>query len=223
MEKYRRASESHAGCTRVTDRRWLNGKSLSGQAEAALQGGATFLQLREKNASPEQMLEEAEKLRKLCSRYGVPFVIDDDVETALLAKADGVHLGQKDMEIAKARELLGPDRIIGMSARDSGAGPGGPGKRRRLPGSRSRSSERPQKMTPELCHMRRCGRSAASVSIPGGGDRWYRRREYFTVERNRDRRRGGGFTRCLRQRIVRRRSGTDGRSVREGYKKDENG
>ena len=70
-EELRKAMRLYA----VTDRRWLNGKSLSGQAEAALQGGATFLQLREKNASPEQMLEEAEKLRKLCSRYGVPFVL----------------------------------------------------------------------------------------------------------------------------------------------------
>ena len=112
-EILRRAMRLYA----VTDRRWLKGQSLAVPVEAALQGGATFLQLREKELGAEALLKEAAALRELCAGYHVPFIVDDDVETALKAGADGVHLGQKDMGIEKARELLGPDRIIGMSAR----------------------------------------------------------------------------------------------------------
>jgi thiamine-phosphate pyrophosphorylase len=101
----------------VTDRRWLAGQTLADRVEKILQGGATFLQLREKELDKEALLQEARLLRELCSRYRVPFVLDDDVETALRSGADGVHLGQKDMAIEEARKLLGPDRIIGMSAR----------------------------------------------------------------------------------------------------------
>ena len=89
----------------VTDRSWLNGETLYSQVEKALQGGATFIQLREKNLDQDHFMEEALELKKLCAAYHVPFVINDNVEIAAKMDADGVHVGQ-----------LGPDKIIGVSA-----------------------------------------------------------------------------------------------------------
>ena len=102
----------------VTDRRWLHGKRLYDAAESALQGGVTFLQLREKSAGTmprASLLEEARALRLLCRRYRVPFVIDDDVELAMAIGADGVHVGQSDMEAGTARRRIGKDKILGVS------------------------------------------------------------------------------------------------------------
>lgn len=101
----------------VTDRSWLKGQTLYEQVEAALKGGATFLQLREKNLSDEEFLEEAESIKTLCKKYQVPFVINDNVEIAGKVDADGVHVGQSDMETGNVRELLGPDKIIGVSCK----------------------------------------------------------------------------------------------------------
>lgn len=101
----------------VTDRAWLNGETLESQVEKALKGGATFVQLREKELDEETFLEEAKKIKKLCAEYHVPFVINDNVDIALKIDADGVHVGQSDMEAGKVREKLGPDKIIGVSAR----------------------------------------------------------------------------------------------------------
>ena len=101
----------------VTDRAWLNGETLESQVEKALKGGATFVQLREKELDEEKFLEEAKKIKKLCAEYHVPFVINDNVDIALKVDADGVHVGQSDMEAGKVREKLGPDKIIGVSAR----------------------------------------------------------------------------------------------------------
>ena len=100
----------------VTDRAWLNGETLESQVEKALKGGATFVQLREKELDEELFLEEAKKIKKLCAEYHVPFVINDNVDIALKMDADGVHVGQSDMEAGKVREKLGPDKIIGISA-----------------------------------------------------------------------------------------------------------
>lgn len=100
----------------VTDRSWLNGRTLSQQVEEALRGGATFIQLREKELAQEQFLEEAREIQKLCRSYRVPFVINDNVEIAVSIGADGVHVGQSDMEAGDVREKLGPDKIIGVSA-----------------------------------------------------------------------------------------------------------
>ena len=100
----------------VTDRAWLNGETLESQVEKALRGGATFVQLREKELDEEMFLEEAKKIKKLCAEYHVPFVINDNVDIALKIDADGVHVGQSDMEAGKVREKLGPDKIIGVSA-----------------------------------------------------------------------------------------------------------
>ena len=100
----------------VTDRSWLNGQTLYEQVEEALRGGATFIQLREKNLDTDTFREEALKIKELCAHYQVPFVINDNVEIAKEIDADGVHVGQHDMEAANARAILGPDKIIGVSA-----------------------------------------------------------------------------------------------------------
>lgn len=99
----------------VTDRTWLRGQTLKSQVEAALKGGATFIQLREKELDEEAFLEEALEIGKLCREYGVPFVINDNVDIAEKAGADGVHVGQHDMEAGDVRRRLGPDKIIGVS------------------------------------------------------------------------------------------------------------
>lgn len=100
----------------VTDRSWLQGKTLYQQVESALKGGTTFVQLREKQLDEAHFLEEALELQQLCRSYGVPFVINDNVELARKIDADGVHVGQSDMEAGDVRALLGPDKIIGVSA-----------------------------------------------------------------------------------------------------------
>lgn len=100
----------------VTDRHWLDGESLYSQVEKALKGGATFIQLREKELGEEAFLEEAKEIQALCRQYGVPFVINDNVELAKAIDADGVHVGQSDMEAADVRAILGPDKILGVSA-----------------------------------------------------------------------------------------------------------
>lgn len=99
----------------VTDRRWLQGETLYSQVEKALKGGVTFVQLREKGLDEERLLEEAREIGKLCKSYGVPFVINDHVDIAVCSGADGVHVGQDDMDIRAARAKLGPDKIVGVS------------------------------------------------------------------------------------------------------------
>ncbi len=101
----------------VTDRRWLHGAALCEQVEQALLGGVTMVQLREKEMSGRQLFKEAEKLRALCAHYQVPFIVNDNVPVAKKVDADGVHLGQNDMDVPWARRLLGEDKIIGVSAR----------------------------------------------------------------------------------------------------------
>lgn len=100
----------------VTDRHWLNGATLYEQVEQALKGGTTFVQLREKNLDKEHFMEEARQIKELCREYKVPFVINDSVDIALEMDADGVHVGQSDMEAGDVRAKLGPDKIIGVSA-----------------------------------------------------------------------------------------------------------
>lgn len=100
----------------VTDRHWLNGETLYSQVEKTLEGGTTFVQLREKEMDEEHFLEEAKEIKKLCAEYNVPFVINDNVDIALEMDADGVHVGQSDMEAGDVRAKLGSDKIIGVSA-----------------------------------------------------------------------------------------------------------
>ena len=101
----------------VTDRAWLRGQTLHQQVEQALLGGATFIQLREKQLDDESFLREAVDIQALCRQYHVPFVINDNVDIALRMNADGVHVGQSDMEAGDVRALLGPDKILGVSAK----------------------------------------------------------------------------------------------------------
>jgi thiamine-phosphate pyrophosphorylase len=100
----------------ITDRSWLHGRTLASQVEEALEGGATFLQLREKNLDDAHFLEEARELQALCREHGVPFIVNDNVDVALAMGADGIHVGQHDMEAGDVRKLLGPDKILGVSA-----------------------------------------------------------------------------------------------------------
>ena len=100
----------------VTDRSWLGNETLYEQVEKALKGGATFIQLREKELDEEHFMEEAVALKELCHKYHVPFVINDNVRIAKDMDADGVHVGQSDMEAGDVRAKLGPDKIIGVSA-----------------------------------------------------------------------------------------------------------
>lgn len=99
----------------VTDRTWLGTRSLAQQVEEALKGGATFIQLREKELSFDSFLEEAREIKALCEAYNVPFVINDNVEIAIACDADGVHIGQSDMEAGRVREKMGEDKIMGVS------------------------------------------------------------------------------------------------------------
>ena len=100
----------------VTDRHWLDKRSLKEVVKESLDGGVTFVQLREKKLEDDKFLEEAKELKQLCKEYDVPFVINDNVDIAIAMDADGVHVGQSDMEAGNVREKLGPDKIIGVSA-----------------------------------------------------------------------------------------------------------
>lgn len=100
----------------VTDSHHLNGRKLEEVVEDVLKGGATFLQLREKDMSHDELVKEAVIIKKIADRYNIPFVIDDDIYAAKEADADGVHIGQSDADYQTARKLLGPDKIIGMTA-----------------------------------------------------------------------------------------------------------
>lgn len=100
----------------VTDRSWLGEQTLYEQVEEALKGGATFIQLREKELDEENFLKEAIEIKELCRRYHVPFVINDNVKIARKMDADGVHVGQSDMEAGDVRALLGDKKILGVSA-----------------------------------------------------------------------------------------------------------
>lgn len=100
----------------VTDRAWLDGNTLYSQVEQAIEGGATMVQLREKNLQDELFWQEAVEIQKLCKAYSIPFIVNDNVEIARKIHADGVHVGQKDMAAGDVRKLLEPDQILGVSA-----------------------------------------------------------------------------------------------------------
>ena len=100
----------------VTDRRWLGQRTLADAVRESLEGGVTFLQLREKELDEEHFYEEAVQLQELARKYKVPFVVNDNVDIAVRMDADGVHVGQNDMEAGDVRALIGPDKILGVSA-----------------------------------------------------------------------------------------------------------
>lgn len=100
----------------VTDRHWLGDRTLYDVVRESLDGGVTFLQLREKDLDNEHFYEEAVKLQAMAKEYNVPFVVNDNVDIAVKMNADGVHVGQHDMEAGDVRALIGPDKILGVSA-----------------------------------------------------------------------------------------------------------
>lgn len=101
----------------VTDRRWTQRQNLFEQVEEALAAGVTAVQLREKNLEADAFLETAARMKSLTDRYGVPLIINDNLSVALAVDAAGLHLGQEDLEAGRARELLGPDKILGVTAK----------------------------------------------------------------------------------------------------------
>lgn len=100
----------------VTDRAWVGDSTLYGQVEQCLRGGATMVQIREKGLEHDAFVSEAKDIVKLCHAYDVPCIINDDVQACLESGADGVHVGQDDMEAGEVRALLGEDKIVGVSA-----------------------------------------------------------------------------------------------------------
>ena len=101
----------------VTDRSWVGKQTFTEQVKDSLEGGITMLQIREKGLDKEAFLAEAKEMKALAARYHVPLIINDNVEVALEIDADGVHVGQDDMEARKVREILGPNKIIGVTAK----------------------------------------------------------------------------------------------------------
>lgn len=100
----------------VTDRAWVGTKSLYEQVKEALENGVTCVQLREKELNESDFLKEAKQISTLCKEHKVPFIVNDNVNIAIACKADGIHIGQEDMELTNVRKLVGEDMIIGVSA-----------------------------------------------------------------------------------------------------------
>lgn len=99
----------------VTDRAWVGKQSLYEQVESALKGGATCVQLREKELDDDEFLAEAIEICALCKKYSVPFFVNDNVDVAIKCRADGVHVGQEDMTASKVREKIGSEMMLGVS------------------------------------------------------------------------------------------------------------
>jgi thiamine-phosphate pyrophosphorylase len=99
----------------IVDPERAGGHQLADLARQCARGGATLVQLRDKLSATRAMIEEARAIKKALADSGVPFVVNDRVDVAMAADADGVHLGQDDMAVEDARRLLGPDAIVGLS------------------------------------------------------------------------------------------------------------
>lgn len=99
----------------VSDRSWLNGRLLEDDIEQAIQGGVTIVQLREKDLDEYSFIEVAKKIKTLCSKYQIPFIINDNLNVALAVDSDGIHIGQDDLPVSLVREKIGPDKILGVS------------------------------------------------------------------------------------------------------------
>ncbi|KGP74775.1 thiamine-phosphate pyrophosphorylase [Desulfosporosinus sp. Tol-M] len=101
----------------ITDRTWVGKQTLMEQVESALKGGATCIQLREKQLDDSAFLAEAMAMKKLCQEYGVPFIVNDNADSAVKCQANGVHLGPGDLPPQNVRALVGENMMIGVSAR----------------------------------------------------------------------------------------------------------
>lgn len=100
----------------VTDRHWLANRNLEDDVEKAILGGVTMVQLREKNIDNDSFIELAKKVKQVCNKYKVPFIINDNLEIALAVDSDGIHIGQDDLPASLVRQKIGPDKILGVSA-----------------------------------------------------------------------------------------------------------
>lgn len=100
----------------VTDRHWLANRNLEDDVEKAILGGVTMVQLREKNIDNDSFIELAKKVKQVCNKYKVPFIINDNLEVALAVDSDGIHIGQDDLPASLVRQKIGPDKILGVSA-----------------------------------------------------------------------------------------------------------
>ncbi|MBR3420813.1 MAG: thiamine phosphate synthase [Ruminococcus sp.] len=101
----------------ITDNACLRGRDLAEQVELALQGGVTCVQLRDKELDTDELADEARRLVTICHRYGAPLIVNDDYRAAMLAGADGVHVGIEDAPVAEIRRIAGEDFIIGATAK----------------------------------------------------------------------------------------------------------
>jgi thiamine-phosphate pyrophosphorylase len=99
-----------------TDRELLNGRELGESVEAAIAGGATLIQVREKNVSSREFYRSAQRIHAVTQKYRVPLIVNDRADIALAVHAEGLHIGQSDLDLSVARRLLGPDAVIGVSA-----------------------------------------------------------------------------------------------------------
>jgi thiamine-phosphate pyrophosphorylase len=99
----------------ITGEQFYQGRDYLEVIEEAIQGGADIVQLREKNKSKRELLKMAKELKKLTAKYNVPFIVNDHLDIALAVDADGIHIGQDDLPLAEARQIMGPDKIIGIS------------------------------------------------------------------------------------------------------------
>ena len=96
----------------ITDRSWIGNRSMSEEVEKTLKAGATCLQIREKNISYDEYVSKSIELRKICNKYNVPFIVNDNIEVALASGADGVHVGQNDILNKNVRSIIGSDKIL---------------------------------------------------------------------------------------------------------------
>ncbi|MGX8832644.1 thiamine phosphate synthase [Amedibacillus sp. YH-ame6] len=116
MKFDRKKLKKHLELYLVSDRFWLAGRELQSDIEKAIEGGVSFVQIREKELPSEEFIEEAKKIKELCERHEIPFVVNDSVEVAKAVDADGIHVGQGDMPAIEVRKILGEDKIVGVSA-----------------------------------------------------------------------------------------------------------
>ena len=110
-----RCDKGHMLLYAVTDRAWTGEQTLYEQVEAALKGGVTCVQLREKEMDETAFLQEAKDICALCHRYGVPFIVNDNVDVAIACQADGIHVGQEDMAAGEVRRRVGDAMLLGVS------------------------------------------------------------------------------------------------------------
>lgn len=99
----------------ITDRYWHKDRPIEEMIEDSIKGGATIIQLREKHISDDEFLVLALKAKKVCNKYNVPLIINDNIEVMLKSDADGIHVGQSDLNAKRVRELIGPNKILGVS------------------------------------------------------------------------------------------------------------